>query len=383
MAIRKESLMSQFAFNYQQLNLLLQIFFFDLLKIALKNPRMVFTFIRNLFWLKKASKKRELWDSRGLRVPPIIILSITEQCNLACKGCYAHALHEISEKELTPERLGSLVAEASDLGVSFFVVAGGEPFLKPELLEIAGRFPNIIFLVFTNGLLLDTAVINRLAELKNIVPLISLEGGEAETDERRGPGVFQKLMRTMAILKKKHLFFGTSLTLTNRNFSTLTDERYLQTLAKEGIKLIFLVEYTPVDPGTEELVVSKAQRKALSEKMKSFRRRIPALLIALPLAEEEAGGCLAAGRGFIHISAQGAVEPCPFAPFSDSNIREKSLKEALQSRLLSVLREHPQELHETGGGCILWQKRVWVEGLLENGKSGVKTEPAVVVAGVN
>jgi MoaA/NifB/PqqE/SkfB family radical SAM enzyme len=372
--MKKGASMSQIAFNYQQLNMLLRIFFFDALKIALKNPRSALTFLKTLFWLKKAGSKREKWNARGLRVPPIIILSITQRCNLSCQGCYAQALHEMPENELSPQRLLRLFEEASELGVSFFVVAGGEPFLRPELLEIAARFPNIIFLVFTNGLLIDAAMVARLKRLPNVVPLISLEGGERETDERRGNGVFQSLMGTMAALRRENVFFGTSLTLTHDNFTTLTDDVFIGSLFREGIRAFFLVEYTPVSAGTEHLVVGPEQRQMLKEKIMHFRKKIPALFISLPQDEEEAGGCLAAGRGFIHISAQGAVEPCPFSPFSDSNIREQSLQEALDSKLLKTLRQMPGELHETGGGCILWQKREWVKTLLGDNSSFRATE---------
>jgi MoaA/NifB/PqqE/SkfB family radical SAM enzyme len=308
-------------------------------------------------------------EQRGVRVPPIIILSITEQCNLACKGCYAHALHEIPAQELSSERLQGLVAEADDLGVSFFVVAGGEPFLKPELLEMASRHRNIIFLVFTNGLLIDENMTERLRQLPNIVPLLSLEGQESETDERRGAGVYRKLLEVMRLLRENNIFFGTSLTLTRSNYPVLTDENFIRDLVDRGMRLILTVEFTPVDQGTEDQTVTREQRRQYREKVARYRKTIPAVFVNLPQDEEDAGGCLAAGRGFVHISAQGAIEPCPFSPFSDSNIKEMGLEEALQSEFLAKLRENPAELHETGGGCVLWQKRVWVTNMLEELKS--------------
>lgn len=366
--------MSQASFNYQQLNMLLRVFFFDVLKTALKNPRSAFSFIRTLVWLRAAAKKRAANLVRGIRVPPIIILSITERCNLSCKGCYAHALHEIPREELSPERLQGLVREASDLGVSFFVVAGGEPFMKPELLAIAEQFPNITFLVFTNGLLIDTATAERLKKLRNIVPLLSLEGGEKDTDDRRGTGVYQRLLAVMRALRRKNVFFGTSLTLTSVNVTRLTDEKFVRDLSQRGVRLFITIEFTPVEKGTENLAVTQEQRAWLRGKIAKLRRTVPSVFINLPQDEEDAGGCLAAGRGFVHISAQGAVEPCPFSPFSDSNICEQSLEEALGSRLLATLRDHPDALHETGGGCVLWQKRDWVTSLLE----GTATSPADV-----
>jgi MoaA/NifB/PqqE/SkfB family radical SAM enzyme len=366
--------MNQFLFNYEQITGLLRVFFFTALKTALKNPRTALAFFKTFIGLGRAASKREKMAKQGVRVPPIIILSITERCNLACKGCYAHALHEIPESELTAERLHRLVGEADGLGVSFFVVAGGEPFLKPELLEIASRYPNMVFLVFTNGLLLDAALVDRLRRVPNIVPLLSLEGGEAETDDRRGAGVYRSLVTVMERLKRNHLFFGTSLTLTRNNFPVLTEDAFVRDLTKKGMRLILMVEVTPVDPGTEDLTVTSEQRRELSARMRRFRKTMPAVFVNLPQDEEEAGGCLAAGRGFVHISARGAVEPCPFSPFSDSNIRDMSLEQALRSKLLARLREFPVELHETGGGCVLWQKRERVTQLLE--ETGAKRDQA-------
>jgi MoaA/NifB/PqqE/SkfB family radical SAM enzyme len=369
--------MSQIAFNYQQLNMLLRVFFATNLKVALKNPRSAWAFIRTLFGLKQAARKRRTMERLGVRVPPILILSITERCNLACKGCYAHALHEAPADELSPDRLRRLVAEADQLGISFFVVAGGEPFMKPELLEMAEAHRNIIFLVFTNGLLIDKTMTDRLRRLPNIVPLLSLEGGEKETDERRGAGVYRKLLAVMADLKRNNIFFGTSLTITRANFPVLTDELFVRGLVSRGMRLILTVEFTPVDEGTEELTVTPEQRQAYREKVARYRRTIPAVFVNLPQDEEDAGGCLAAGRGFVHVSAKGAVEPCPFSPFSDSNLNLMSLEQALQSKFLARLRAHPAALHETGGGCVLWQKREWVTELLR--EISIKDEDAAIL----
>ncbi len=369
--------MSQLIFNYQRLNMLLRVFFATNLKIALRNPRSAGAFVRTLFGLGQASRRRKAMLRKGVRVPPIIILSITERCNLACRGCYAHALHEIPENELDADRLEGLVAEADRLGVSFFVVAGGEPFLKPELLEMAARHRNIIFLVFTNGLLIDSSLAYRLRRLPNIVPLLSLEGGERETDERRGGGVYQKLLHVMNDLRKNNIFFGTSLTLTRLNFPVLTEESFIRSLVERGMRLILTVEFTPVDEGTGDLTVTPEQRREYRDKVARYRSTIPAVFVNLPQDEEEAGGCLAAGRGFIHVSAKGAVEPCPFSPYSDSNIRDVGLEQALRSPFLAKLREHPEELHETGGGCVLWQKREWVEDLLN--ESGLSREDTAVL----
>jgi MoaA/NifB/PqqE/SkfB family radical SAM enzyme len=266
--------------------------------------------------------------------------------------------------ELSDAKLQSVVAEAAALGVSFFVIAGGEPFMREELLAIAERFPRIVFLVFTNGVLLDDAMVERLARLKNVVPLLSLEGSAAQTDQRRGQGTYQLLTDAMGRLRRRRLFFGCSLTLTSRNFSTIFSDEYVAGLTAAGCRFFLFADYTPVEQGTEDWVLSVTQRDQVKSRVRELRRKHKALFVAVPWDEQEAGGCLSAGRGFVHINASGEVEPCPFAPYSDADINQISLLEALKSPLLARLREMPELVEYEGGGCELWQHRAEVERVL-------------------
>ena len=184
------------------------------------------------------------------------------------------------------------------------------------------------------------------------------------TNERRGRGVYQMLEKSIALLKKRGIFWGTSLTITTNNFDEVTEDGFVEKLVNAGCKLFMLVEYTPAKEGTESWVLTEKQRAELLKKRNLFRSRFPALFVALPWDEEEIGGCLSAGRGFIHISAEGNVEPCPFIPYSDSNIRNSTLKEALQSKLLKTIRENHEQLAETHG-CALWENREWVQQLTD------------------
>lgn len=116
--------------------------------------------------------------------------------------------------------------------------------------------------------------------------------------------------------------------------------------------------------GTEPLVLSAGQRAALMQAVARLRERLPGIFIAFPGDEEEMGGCLAAGRGFIHISARGDVEPCPFAPYSDASLLRMTIREALASPLLRAIRENSDGLHDVSGGCALWNHREWVKRIL-------------------
>lgn len=346
------------------LNDALKIFFKDAIKVSIRHPSQALYFIKTYRWQKKAAKTREKWERQGTHVPPIIIFSITHKCNLNCKGCYEKATRLPSKEELSDQQIRNIIKEAHELGISFIVVAGGEPFTRPAFFEITKDYPDMIFVIFTNGLLIKNEMLETMKKQKNIAPLISLEGCEEETDKIRGEGIYKRLQKIMEKIKDKNIFFGTSLTLTKNNFDTILNETFIQNLISTGCKFFLFVEYNPIKPGTEEWMVNEDQRKTIMDTMRRFKAKWPALFIAVPGDEDRIGGCLAAGRGFIHISAEGDVEPCPFAPYSDMNLNNVSLKEALNSGFLRKIRENHAQLHGSDGSCGLWAKREKVKALL-------------------
>ncbi|UCF97329.1 MAG: radical SAM protein [Spirochaetaceae bacterium] len=348
----------------RMLNSLLRIFFWDALRISIRNPGRALFFLKTVSQQRRAASARSAWRRQGFHVPPIALFSVTNRCNLHCKGCYSWALHKSNGRELSTGEIDGVFAEAKELGILFFVLAGGEPFVRSDLIKIMTRYPEIIFLVFTNGLLIDSEMLAEVKQQKNIIPVVSMEGYQEDTDGRRGEGVYQHLQKIINRLKKNNIFYSISITLTRSNFTTVTDDQFIKRVVDLGCKLLFLVEYSPVQEGTEGWVISEQQRATLMELVKSYRSEYKSLFISIPGDEEEIGGCLSAGRGFVHISASGDVEPCPFAPYSDSNLRDSSLKEALQSKFLSTIRRNRAQLTETEGGCALWVKREWVRSVL-------------------
>ena len=228
---------------------------------------------------------------------------------------------------------------------------------------------HVIFLLVTNGLLLDAALIQRLSAQRNTVPVLSIEGNQAETDERRGRGVHARLQSKMEELKRAGIFFSLSFTVTRTNFEVVTDPRFLQDAVDAGCRFFLHLEYTPIREGTDQWVITDAQRSEMKKRVAAFRNRLPAVFIAVPWDEEEQGGCLASGRGFVHISATGDLEPCPFAPYSDTSLLRVPFRKALESRFLRAMRDNHALFAETDGGCALWRNREAVESLL-NRKTG-------------
>lgn len=346
------------------LNVSIIDFFENALRVIYRKPAMTRFLLKTALWQKKAADRRSQCLSRDLQVPPYMIISVTNRCNLNCKGCYSKAQHRTDEKEMDRGRLRGVISEAAGLGISFIFLAGGEPLIRPDILDITKDFPEIIFPLFTNGLLITDELIESFKKQKNVVPVISIEGYETDTDGRRGSGVYGRLQGTMEKLEKAGVFYGLSFTVTNKNFETLTDKVFISEQIRSGCQLFFFVEYVPIGEGTEDAVITEQQRAALAATLDDFRQSFDGLFVSFLGDEEAFGGCLSAGRGFIHISAAGDLEPCPFAPYSDSNVRETALEEALRSELLRKIRANHSELNETTGGCALWEKRDWVKSML-------------------
>jgi MoaA/NifB/PqqE/SkfB family radical SAM enzyme len=314
---------------------------------------------------RKAAMVRKQNEAEGLLVPPVIIASITSRCNLNCTGCYMHARGADRSQEMSKETLSSVAQQAAELGVSVIVIAGGEPLVRlDEIVRIAGAHPEILFPVFTNGLLIDRQVAGTIAACRNIVPVISFEGFRPETDGRRGEGVYDRLLSVCALLAGQKCFFGCSVTTTRENFDRVTGDAFIRQMTGAGARVFAYVEYVPMEPGTEHLVLTQEQKRCLQAILADANRQFAALFIGFPGDDEEYGGCLAAGRGFVHVSPSGDLEPCPAAPVSDANLVLMPLKEALRSRLLGRIRSEHGLLTESPGGCALRANRVWVEGLL-------------------
>jgi MoaA/NifB/PqqE/SkfB family radical SAM enzyme len=326
-----------------------------------KSPKSIswFLFYFRMFrWQTKANKIRKSWKDLGYQAPPFLAISVTNKCNLKCKGCYANSKKKCPEEEMDNKQLRYVIEQARDLGISFILILGGEPLIRGEIIEILHDFSDIIFILFTNGLLLNPENISIFRRYKNIIPLISLEGPKEVTDERRGKGVFDHSINVMNSMNSKKMYFGTTITVTRENFSQILGEKFISSLLQRGCKIIGFIEYIPVEKGTEYLAITPEQRTTKMNLISQFRKNNPGIfIIDLPGDESHAGGCLSCGRGFAHVSPEGNIEPCVFFPISDSNVKTLPLVDALQSPLFETIRNDGEELQNTRRGCALWENR--------------------------
>jgi MoaA/NifB/PqqE/SkfB family radical SAM enzyme len=340
-----------------------------MVKAALIHPHASKFMIQHSMDSRMARKKRAASEQNGQHIPPFLIASITNQCNLHCTGCYARATNACTDGACQPGMLSAaewneLFGQASDLGIEFILLAGGEPFVRTDVLSAAGKNRKIIFPIFTNGTMIDDTGLSLLEQNRNLIPVISMEGNEKTTDERRGKGIYAEIQKKMECLKKKGIVFGASITVSKGNMEEVLSRSFLAGLAHAGVKAVVFVEYVPVN-GDTDAALDEWDRSQMSQTL--FRLRTadnPLLLLSFPGDEKASGGCLAAGRGFFHINAYGGAEPCPFSPYSDSNVKETTLLGALQSPLFSMLRQNGALMEEHSGGCTLFEQQKQVQSLL-------------------
>lgn len=345
----------------------------EAIKATLKNLRESAFMLKFAAASRVASKKRKAAEEKGEHIPPFLIASITSKCNLHCAGCYSRCNHATVDGEpvsqLTREDWYRIFDEADDLGISFILLAGGEPMLRRDIIEAAAKKSNILFPIFTNGTYMDEKYFELFDKNRNLLPVMSIEGEKEITDARRGSGIYDKLISNMDELNRRGLIFGVSVTVTTENIREVSSDVFLSKLAEKGCKAVIFVEFVPVTDDSKELAPGDGERKYLQEEIIRLRNEHPEMVyISFPGDEKSSGGCVAAGRGFFHINSHGGAEPCPFSPYSDVNVRNTSLREAMHSPLLTALREGNILIDDHKGGCVLYEKRELVENLLAENK---------------
>ncbi|WP_405294680.1 radical SAM protein [Methanobrevibacter sp.] len=342
----------------------------DAIRASLKNPKESLYLLKFSKYAKKAGEIRKKHGKNGHEVPVFLIASITSSCNLHCVGCYSRANDACSDEEpsnqLSCEDWNDIFTQAREMGISFIVLAGGEPLIREDVIISASKFPEILFPIFTNGTLLNDDYMKLFDRNRNLVPIISIEGDEDITDSRRGKGVYKQISDSMNLMKKRNIVFGASLTFTNENLGMLVSSEYIEKLHDLGCKAVFFIEYVPVAGQNVDLAPGDREREILFDELNRLRREYDDMIfLSFPGDEKASGGCLAAGRGFFHINSHGDAEPCPASPYSDINVKDSSLIEALNSKLFRYLKNEGILMDDHEGGCVLFEHKEDVERILK------------------
>ncbi len=310
---------------------------------------------------------RQARIQRGLAAPFLIVISPSMRCNLRCTGCYAWEYPR--DEGLPTEVVDRVIREAKALGTYFLTISGGEPFMRPDLLDVFAAHRDAEFLVYTNGTLIDRRLAGRLAELGNVAPAISVEGFEQETDARRGPGAWRAISAAMDHLQEAGVIFGFSGTATRHNADLITSEQMLDCLIGKGCYFGWYFMYIPIgrEPDTS-LMPTPEQRQLCRERVWRWRREKPIFVADFWNDGHLTGGCMSGGRLYLHVNANGDVEPCVFCHFAVDNIRDKSLEEALESDFFKALRRRFPWTDNLRAPCaIIDNPRVLREAVAEGG----------------
>lgn len=307
---------------------LIMSIFKDIDKEVMKATLENFFFNANIVGWPKQEESRKKY---GCNIPWAILLDPTSACNLHCTGCWAA---EYGNKlNLTIEDIDSVIMQGKELGIYMYIYTGGEPLVrKKDLITLCRKHHDCQFLSFTNATLIDEEFANEMLRVKNFIPAISVEGFESATDGRRGNGTYRKVVKAMELLKEKRLPFGISCCYTSQNLDSISSFEFVDQMTKWGAKFVWYFHYMPVgNDAVPELLPNPEQREFMYHRIREIRRTKPIFAMDFQNDGEYVGGCIAGGRRYLHINANGDVDPCVFVHYSDSNIREKSLLECLQS----------------------------------------------------
>jgi MoaA/NifB/PqqE/SkfB family radical SAM enzyme len=299
-----------------------------------------FRTIHNLFilaLLSETSFREEVKATEGFRPPFFFVVSPTMRCNLKCYGCYAGQYEQ--SFGLSHEVLDRIFGEALELGIHLVTLSGGEPFVRKDLFDLFEKHQDMIFQIYTNGTLIDEAMAERLCKLGNVAPIISVEGFEESTDARRGEGHFQRIMRVMDLLRENGLLFGASVTQTRENCMEISSDEFADLMVEKGVYLIWYFQYIPIGREPDvSLMLAPQQRDEVRRRLGKIRSTRPFFICDFWNDGPYVDSCLAGGKEYFHINANGDVEPCVFAHFAVDNINDKSLKEVLNSSFFRAIR---------------------------------------------
>ena len=359
-----------------------------ILRLYELDPEVRKAFFRNFIFnasLKGTALQNDNAEKYNCNIPWAILLDPTSACNLHCTGCWAAEYG--NRLNLSLETIDSIVRQGKELGTYMYIYTGGEPMVrKKDLIQICKMHPDCEFLAFTNGTLIDEEFCEEMLQVKNFVPAISLEGFETANDGRRGNGVYQKVRHAMELLKEHKLPFGISTCYTSKNMEDISSQAYYDMIIEAGALFVWFFHYMPVgNDASVELLPTPVQREEMYHRIRAFRQTKPIFAMDFQNDGQYVGGCIAGGRRYLHINAKGAVEPCVFIHYSNVNIHDCTLLEALKSPIFQAyhdnqpfnenhlrpcpMLENPDRLekmvHETGAVNTDYQSMESVEHLCE------------------
>ena len=342
------------------------------------DKRLVWKLAWNMGWKGMRSvQKHKKRMKKGEFFPPFLYVSIINSCNLRCQGCWVDVAAKQQTIDLTAMK--KLIREAKEMGNVFFGIVGGEPFMHPELLDILESHPDCYFQVFTNGQFITDEVAKRLRKMGNVTPLISVEGNEIVSNERRGRGdVLSKTMAGLQNCLDNKVLTGVCTSLCQTNIDDLLNEKWVDRLIEMGVMYTWFHIYRPMGPDANpQLCLTPEQQFKARQFVVDMRAKKPIAIIDAYFDGEGQALCPAANGISHHINPWGDIEPCPIIQFSKESIHSseddpRHLKDKfIQSEYLKDFRQLAQE---TTRGCIVLERPDLLKQLVE--KHGAKDSTA-------
>ncbi|HWG47025.1 MAG TPA: radical SAM protein [Gemmataceae bacterium] len=310
---------------------------------------------------------------RGEVFPPFLYVSIINSCNLRCQGCWV----DVAAKQeiIQPEAMHKLIREAKAMGNVFFGIVGGEPFMHPHLLDMLAAHPDCYFQIFTNGQFITEERAKRMRQLGNVTPLISIEGNEIVSDERRGrAGVFSKTMQGIHNCLKHKVFTGVCTSLCQTNIDDLLTEKWVDRLIEMGVMYTWFHIYRPMGPDANpQLCLTPEQQGRARRFVVEMRAKKPIIIIDAYYDGEGQALCPAATGISHHINPWGDIEPCPIVQFTKESIHSSEAdSRSLRDKFLhsGFLRDFRELSQSTTRGCIVLERPDLLKQLVE--KHGAK-----------
>lgn len=313
-------------------------------------------------------QRKRFYQQTGLFPPSFIVISPLAACNLKCVGCYAGAYGH-REPYLSYADMQRLLSEVRSWGTRFITLSGGEPLMLWErfpgeergLRDLLREYQDMVFLMYTNGTLVNESMAAEMAELGNLSPAVSIEGFREQTDARRGAGTFDRILRAFEILREHKVLFGASVTYTRQNVATVASDEFIEFLLQQGCMYAWYFMYVPVGREPDlSLMVTPEQRQLMAQKTYEWLTTRPIFVADFWNSGPMVGGCIAAGRpnGYLHVNHRGDITPCVFMMYSAHNIHhmqtETPLLEALQSEFFVRLREgQARTQHNPLAPCLI------------------------------
>lgn len=303
----------------------------------------------------------------GQVFPPFLYVSIINTCNLRCQGCWVDV--SMKQETIKPAAFHQLVREAKQMGNVFFGIVGGEPFMHPHLLDMLAEHPDCYFQIFTNGHFITPERAKQMWRLGNVTPLISVEGTEIVSDERRGRGnVLSKTMQGLRNALDAGVFTGVCTSLARTNIDDLLKEEWIDRLVEMGVLYTWFHVYRPMGPNPNpDLCLTPEQALRARKFVVEMRAKKPIVIIDAYHDGEGKALCPAATGISHHINPWGDIEPCPIVQFSTESIHGTKDARPLKQKFLqsAFLADFRKLAAETTRGCIVLERPDLLKKLVE------------------